>query len=597
MLARMGMAVAVVVCAFCAEASASPSVVVDGVTIEGTVSSLNSTVDDYFGIPYATAARWSAPVAHAPLANPFDASHISAVAVCPQNEPVIILGATLKQSEDCLSLNVFVPASATPSSKLPVLVWIHGGAFESGAEVEYQPIEMVANHDIIVVSINYRLGALGWLAQQAIETGKKDAFENAQDSGNYGLMDQQFALAWVKKNVAAFGGNPKKVTIAGQSAGGFSVALQLTSTSLAAGLFRGAIVQSGAYELYDLPPKGLYEFAYGNPFVNAVLSGEGTVGGVHCNTLSASSDAKEVRKCLGGASLSSLLAAEVAVSFLETPSSGTRIVPSALDTAFANGSFLKVPVMQGTAMNEGRYFEPEAVPFSQDNFSNVVAAGGPANYDLANANAFCGGSTCTYTQEINLGLAAEGFPSSVNTQQFDTNLAKKYPLTHFPDPYLSGNAPSADEGLAQIGTDWRFSCNAFDADGDLAQFVDVHAYEFNDPEAPPTLSEPAVTAPPNDQYGYPTASEHGAELQFLFAFPSTPSLSSDEQTLASVMQAYWANFVTTGDPNKGAKVAAWPAFSGSEQIQTLAPGRKRIKPETNFAEAHVCTLWHSVNAD
>jgi para-nitrobenzyl esterase len=593
---KVGLAAALMLGAFCAEASANPSVVVDGVTIDGAVSSLDSTVDNYFGIPYATAARWSPPMAHAPLGNPFDASQFSNVAVCPQNEPVAIAGVTLKQSEDCLSLNVFVPESATPSSKLPVLVWIHGGAFESGAGVEYQPIAMVANHNVIVVSINYRLGALGWLAQQAIEAGKTDAFENAQDSGNYGLMDQQFALGWVKKNIAAFGGDARKVTIAGESAGGFSVALQLTSTGLAAGLFRGAIIQSGAYEFYDMPPKGLYEIVYGNRFVNAVLSGEGSVGKVDCSALNSSSDAKEVRKCLDGASVSSLLAAENAVSFLETPASGTRIVPGALDTAFANGSFLKVPVMQGTNLNEGRYFEPDAIPFAQS-FSDVVAAGGPANYDLANANALCGGSKCTYTQEINLGLAAEGFPSGTNTQSFDSSLAKKYPLKHFPDPYLSGNAPSADEGLAQIGTDWRFSCNALDADGDMAQFVALHAYEFNDPEAPPTQTPPAVTQPPNDQYGYPTASEHGAELQFLFAFPSTPSLSSDEQALANAMQSYWANFVATGDPNKGSRVASWPAFGGSEEIQTLAPGHRAIKPNTNFATTHVCSLWHSVNAN
>src|SRR5262249_48673182 len=154
--------------------------------------------------------------------------------------------------EDCLSLNVFVPASAKTSSKLPVMVWIHGGAFETGAGVEYQPIEMVANHNIITVSINYRLGALGWLAPQAVEANKKDAYENAKDSGNYGLMDQQFALAWVKQNIAAFGGDPKKVTIAGESAGGFSVAAQLTSTELAVGLFRGGIIESGAYEFYQM---------------------------------------------------------------------------------------------------------------------------------------------------------------------------------------------------------------------------------------------------------------------------------------------------------------------------------------------------------
>jgi para-nitrobenzyl esterase len=585
----MGVALALVLAT---AANAGPSVVIDGVTIEGTVSTLDSRVDDYFGIPYATAARWSPPKKHAPLNNPFDASNLFNVAVCPQNEPVVIVGVTLKQSEDCLSLNVFVPASAKTSSKLPVMVWIHGGAFESGTGVEYQPVKMVADHNIIAVSINYRLGALGWLAQQAVEAGKQDAFENAHDSGNYGLMDQQFALAWVKKNVAAFGGDPKKITIAGESAGGFSVALQLTSTELAAGLFRGGIIESGAYELYQMPAKTIDEFLFGNEYVNAVLSGEPDVHRVHCSSLTAIDTATDVRTCLNGASVQSILAAQSAVSYLETPVSGTRIEPDALGNALSSGNFLKVPVIHGIDINEGRLFEPGVIPF-EASLDDIVAAGGPANYDLSHANEFCSG-VCTYTQEINLALAAEGISSSVNTKAFDAKLAKKYPLRHFPDPYLANNAPSSDEALSQIGTDWAFACNAQDANADMAQFVNVYGYEFNDPQAPPTIDVPPVTQQPNDQYGFPTASEHGAELQFLFAFPSTPALSKGEQKLARAMQAYWANFVVSGDPNKGAKVASWPAFAGGQQVQELSPGKKGIGPIGNFAKSHFCSLWEPV---
>jgi para-nitrobenzyl esterase len=588
-----GAVVAALVSMWSVAAGAGPSVIVNGVTIEGAVSTIDSKVDDYFGIPYATAARWSPPTKHSPLNNPFDASKFSTVSVCPQNEPVIIAGVTLKQSEDCLSLSVFVPASANTSSKLPVMVWIHGGAFENGAGVEYQPIQMVADHNIIAVSINYRLGALGWLAQQAVEAGSQDAFQNANDSGNYGLMDQQFALAWIKKSIAAFGGDPKKVTVAGESAGGFSVALQLTSTELAAKLFRGAIIESGAYEFHQMPSKSLDELFYGNLYVNAVLSSEPNVSGVHCSTLTATGDANDVRTCLDGATVQAILAAQTSVAYLETPVSGTRIEPNPLDNALSSGSFLKVPVIHGINLNEGRYFEPALIPFAAS-FADVVAAGGPANYDLANANEFCGGSICSYTQEIHLALAAEGLSSSVNTKSFDSKLAKKYPLKHFSDEYLAHKAPSADEALSQIGTDWAFACNAQDANADIAQFVNVYGYEFNDPQAPPAVGLPPVTEPPNDQYGFPTASEHGAELQFLFAFPSTPSLSKGEQKLAKAMQAYWANFVTSGNPNKGAKVTPWSGFAGAQKVQELSPGKGGVGPIGNYADEHFCSLWEPI---
>ena len=286
-IAVLGIALAAM--ASLSSANAEPTVVVDGVTIEGNVSSINPNVYEYFGIPYATAPRWAPPRKHAPLNNPFDASLYTTAAVCPQPNPVVVFGNTLPQSEDCLSLSVHVPASANQTSKLPVLVWIHGGALQSGSGIEFFPENMVAAKDFIVVTINYRLGALGWLAQKTLEARRSDPFETIGDAGNYGLMDQQFALQWVKKHIAAFGGDPRKVTIGGQSAGGLSVSLQLASTATATGLFRGAIVESGAYSQHDLPTKSYYETKFGNAYVDAVLAGTGVVGGVNCSTLNVNS--------------------------------------------------------------------------------------------------------------------------------------------------------------------------------------------------------------------------------------------------------------------------------------------------------------------
>ena len=137
--------------------------------------------------------------------------------------------------EDCLSLNVWTPRADSQQPR-PVMVWIHGGAFINGSGGIYDARRLAARGDIVVVTINYRLGALGFLAHPALGAPGQ--------VGNYGLADQQAALRWVRDNIAAFGGDPGKVTIAGESAGGMSVCDHLVAPG-SRGLFRAAIIQSG----------------------------------------------------------------------------------------------------------------------------------------------------------------------------------------------------------------------------------------------------------------------------------------------------------------------------------------------------------------
>ena len=148
-----------------------------------------------------------------------------------------------RTSEDCLTLNVWTPP---PSDEpRPVMVWIHGGSFVNGSGDIYNARRLASRGDIVVVTINYRLGALGFLAHPALGP--------AGDVGNYGLADQQAALRWVHDNIAGFGGDPSKVTIAGESAGGMSVCDHLVAPG-SEGLFSAAIIQSGPCRAqYDLP--------------------------------------------------------------------------------------------------------------------------------------------------------------------------------------------------------------------------------------------------------------------------------------------------------------------------------------------------------
>jgi para-nitrobenzyl esterase len=579
--AGWGILAAAVVALPLAGAVAAPTVGTSTGTFTGVPSPSAAGVDAFLGIRYAAAPegalRWTPPQPPTPPSG----TVVAAVpgSACPQNGST----APLPQAEDCLFLNVYAPASADEDSRLPVFFWIHGGALVTGTGAIYDPSVMVAENNIVVVTINYRLGALGWLVEPGLTATTPNFFQNRGDAGDYGLMDQQFAMQWVRRNIAGFGGDPFRVTIGGESAGGLSVSSNLVSTTTARGLFRGAIIESGAYMLHDLPSQATYETLFGAAFDGA---------------LGCAQPADAV--CLRGQSVASILAAQGHVFGANgiSPDFGTRVLPQALQPAFSEGAFIHVPVLQGTNANEGRLFEPGLIPFSST-LAKVIAAGGPANFDLANPNAFCATppftgtpATCTYPQEINLFLSGLGLSPAVNTAAFDTELAGDYPLADFPDPFLPANAPSADEALSQIFTDLVFACNGFDANKDLSRFVPVFAYEFNDPNAPPVGNKPVV--PPNDVFGFPTASEHAAELQLLFGF-GTP-LSADEEQLATEMKTYWANFVKTGDPNFGRIVAPWLPFNFIRAVQDLVPGPERPRPFFSFSGEHFCHTWQPILA-
>ena len=217
-----------------------PTVATDNGPIRGLAI---DGMEIFRGIPYAAPPvgdlRWRAPQEPARRNGVLDATRFANH--CPQGpSPYGIASLT----EDCLYLNVFTPPKTNEGLPhlLPVMVWIHGGGLFLGESDGYDPSRLVAE-GVVVVTINYRLGALGVLAHPALT-----AESSYHGSGNYGLMDQQAALRWVQRNIRAFGGDPENVTIFGESAGGYSVHAQLASRQ-AAGLFQKAIVESGAYSL------------------------------------------------------------------------------------------------------------------------------------------------------------------------------------------------------------------------------------------------------------------------------------------------------------------------------------------------------------
>ena len=226
-----------------------PVLTVEGGEVSG-VPSETPNVCIYKGIPYAAPPigdlRWKQPQPVKPWKGIRQCDTFGAASLQGDLTPgsfywkEFYQGGDPKRSEDCLYLNVWTPAAGKPEAKLPVIFWIHGGAYMGGYghEIEFGG-DAYAKKGVILVTINYRLGMCGFLAHPLLT-----AENNSKGSGNYGLFDQLAALKWVKRNISAFGGNPDNITVMGQSAGAGSVQA-LISSPLTKGLIQRAIIQSG----------------------------------------------------------------------------------------------------------------------------------------------------------------------------------------------------------------------------------------------------------------------------------------------------------------------------------------------------------------
>jgi para-nitrobenzyl esterase len=385
------------------------------VTANGAVRGLASAAaDEFLGIPYAAPPvgplRWQPPQPAASWSGVRDATQFAPH--CPQVAGPFGQAST---SENCLFLNVFTPKAGALH---PVMVWIHGGALVSGESDDYDPTALVAD-GVTVVTINYRLGALGFLAHPALADAKGQ-------SGDYGLMDQQATLRWVQRNIASFGGDPRNVTVFGESAGGLSTLSQVASPQ-ARGLFEKAIVESGSYNLTQAP------------LAAAEQAGEVFATKAGC--------ADQTAACLRSLPVSTILADQDASGY--TPNINTEVLPESLGTAFATGNFNRVPIINGTNHDEWRLFvalsELEGDPVTAANYQSMIAS----------------------TLMVPAAAAAV--------------IAAKYPLTAYPSPSVA---------LGAVGTDAIFACPALTIDQSVSKFVPTFAYEFNDENAPELFLPP-----------------------------------------------------------------------------------------------------------
>ncbi|HMH05155.1 MAG TPA: carboxylesterase family protein, partial [Terriglobales bacterium] len=316
--------------------SPSRQVKIENGTIEGKTS---GTVRAFLGIPYAAPPvgdlRWKPPAGAARWTGIRNAQEFGPRCMQGPIYPDMVFR-DAGGSEDCLLLNVWTPAK-NPKAQLPVMVWIHGGGFMAGASSEpRQDGEVLAKRGAVVVSMNYRLGIFGFLAlpELAAESDKKAA-------GNYGLLDQVAVLEWVKRNIAAFGGDPANVTIFGESAGSFSVSA-LMASPLAKGLFNKAIGESGAaFSSSGLPFEPLaVRSPRDSQFTSSSL-------GVH--------PLNELRAMAASKILDASLKKDGDASPRFAPDIDGYFLPESLPAVFAQGKQSDVPLLAGWNHDEGSF--------------------------------------------------------------------------------------------------------------------------------------------------------------------------------------------------------------------------------------------------
>ncbi|WP_291423360.1 carboxylesterase/lipase family protein [Deinococcus sp.] len=488
------------------------------------VGSMANGLSVWEGIPYAQppvgALRWRSPQALPAWTQERPA--LQPGAACPQY--LSLPGQTqgiVRGAEDCLFLNIYAPANA---KNLPVMVWIHGGSFTTGAGSDYNPRTLAREQNVVVVTLNYRLGALGFMALPGLE-------ENGS-VGNYGLLDQQLALKWVRQNIAAFGGDAANVTAFGESAGGMSLCQHLLMPG-ARGLFDKAIIQSG-------PCLDAQLTAPRNVAVEKSISAAEALG---CTPADAA--------CLRAIPLEKVVQAQpkgLPANVAFPPLYGDPTLPASPNAVFRQGgspaAVAPVPLLIGSNQDEGTIFAAFASQPGRD--LNLA--------EYLGANYVFGGISAVFK-----GL-------------------KYYPPHNYPTRALAA---------ATQATDSLFACPTSDlARGRSAQ-VPVYAYEFRDPSVPYNqYLQPSVAVPSFGAY-------HSAEVAGIMgasaALGDYSRFSAAQLALSRTMRTYWANFARTGNPN-GAGLTEWPRLNAAgSNVMAFHP--EKVGVVGDFRTSHQCEVW------
>jgi para-nitrobenzyl esterase len=403
-------------------------------------------------------------------------------------------------SEDCLYLNVWVPAKPG-RKKLPVMVWIYGGGFQAGGTSEpRQDGGHLATKGVVVVSMNYRLGVFGFFSHPELSA------ESGHGSGNYGIMDQTAALHWVRRNIAAFGGDPLNVTIFGESAGSYSVSIQMASPT-ARGLFQKAIGESGSMVGTRRIPARVF------PLATAERNGV------------------EFAKLLGAKSLAELRArssADVLKASLEDKTLKDGVVvdgyvlPKDVYAIYAEGTQAKVPLLAGWNADESRVYA-------------VFGSKRP--------------TAKSFSEAVRLEYA-----------ELADAVLRLYPAKTDEEAVRSAGDLASDRFI--VSSTWNWIEAQLRSGGSP-----IYRYQFDRaiPIAPGTEVNGSLVT--SADVGAPHAGEIPYVFGAFNSNPSAPWLPEDHK-LSDMMETYWTNFAKKGNPN-GKGVPEWPRFLAKDNYQVM----------------------------
>jgi para-nitrobenzyl esterase len=524
-------------------------------TKEGPVKGfLVNGVAEFLGIPYAAPPvgelRWKPPVKHAPWTNVLQATAFGPT--CAQITELGAFAGPANNNEDCLFLNVFTPnTDADASEKLPVIVWIHGGGNVDGESNDYDASKLASQGHTVVVTINFRLGLLGFLAHPALDA-------EGHHFANYGILDQQFALKWVQQNIAEFGGDKNNVTLGGQSTGSNDTQTNVVSP-LAAGLFQRAIFQSSHLE----PAPLAFAETIGTNFSVAAGCGSGATAAV--------------AECLRNLTAAQILTLQGTASANGPFIVGAgayiadgQIVPSAgIAGSVKSGQFNHMPIMSGSTEDEGNFdigieeffSGPPRVPTTEADFTNFI--------------------TATFTGPSGPGGSGPDYPAGTVNK-----VLAHYPLFAYPTPQLALDAVETSSNFAL--------CPQHALNKALATQVPVYAYQFADQTAP--YYYPKMP-------GFVPLAAHTTDIQYLFPlYHGGPTgiphqLNNQQEQLSDELVTAWTNFARTGNPN-GQGNTPWPRYE-------IAPGKTALLLSENipvlstitdaeYVAEHKCDFWDTI---
>jgi para-nitrobenzyl esterase len=511
--------------------SSEPLVAIALGTVQGqdvTFPGTNDAVQVFSRIPYAAppvgALRWAPPQPPVAWDGALDATQ--PVPSCPQ------FGSG---EEDCLFLTIYRPAGTTASAKLPVVVYAYGGGNMAGSSASSDGSRMASLNNIIAVTINYRIGALGFMKLPALET------VNGEPSGNYGVQDMIAALKWVKDHIAPFGGDPDKVTLASQSSGSTNTCRLLVEPA-ASGLFRAAVLASEdcIHDVDSIPE------AEGRGAALAAMAG--------CTGTPA-----DIVACLRGKT-----PAEITMlpSYTWNPWTSSQVGAGwALNEIEAGVYPNKVPMLMGSTREEGR--------------SSGAAYTSP-DWTFARYRTWIEDLAAKPTT-VNSSGAAQPMSSA----QIDRILARYDPAVLYPAEPVPGLGMGytigdviTDAGLRGLG-----GCTNLRLAQAFAPQVPTYFYQFENDSVSASGS-------------YDNLASHGSDVAYLWP-AQTQVFTPAQQALSEQMIRYLGNFVKNLDPND-AGLPTWPRMQPglSGYKQSLRPnGASVATPVNGFYIEHNCDIW------